>query len=254
MKRLALPIVVLFAFSAGWEALSRGLEIPAYLLPPPSAIGEAGWENGAALMKATGLTALGALLGLMVSACLGLLIALAFASSRTIKASFYPFAIFLQTVPIIAIAPLIVIWVGTGLQAIVLVSLIVSIFPIITASTTGLSRVDPQLLELFVVYRATRFQTFIKLRLPGALPYFITGLKTASGLAVIGAIIGEFFAGASDEKGLGTLILQWSGRLKTAELFAAVIASTLLGLAIFGGVSLVGELLLLQWRGREVEA
>ena len=119
----------------------------------------------------------------------------------------------------------------------------------------ALTRVDPQYLELFAMRDASRAQILLKLRLPGAVPYLVTGAKIASGLAVIGAIVGEFFAGyGAAGFGLGYLIVQSSGQLKTAELFAAIFACTLLGLLLFAAVSLLGELVLRRWRGRELEA
>jgi NitT/TauT family transport system permease protein len=125
----------------------------------------------------------------------------------------------------------------------------VSLFPIITNGTEGLTALDRNAVELFEVNNASRLQKLLKLRLPNSVPYFITGAKTSSGLSVIGGIVGEFFAGYGTEKfGLGYLIFQTSGQLKTADLFAAIIASTLLGLAIFGLVGLVGNLLLSRWK------
>ena len=247
------PLVVLFVVLATWEALVRALDVAPYLLPAPSAIGEALLEHSAELAKGTALTGLASVLGFASSLLLGALIAFAFSQSRLVQRSFYPYAIFLQTVPILAIAPLIVIWVGTGLGSVVLVAVIISLFPIITNGTTGLTRVDPGLLELFAIHNASRWQELVALRLPGSVPYFLAGAKVASGLAVIGAVVGEFFAGSDEYRGLGTIIIVTAGRLETAHLFAAVVASTVLGLALFGAVSLTGDAVLRRWRGRETE-
>lgn len=254
LRELAPPLVVLVALLATWEGLVRALEVAPYLLPAPSAIAASLADHREELLVATALTGLAALLGLAASLALGALVAFAFSQSRLVQRSLYPYAIFLQTVPILAIAPLIVIWVGTGLASVVLVAVIISLFPIITNGTTGLTRIDPGHAELFAIHNATRAQELLKLRLPGSIPYFLAGAKVSSGLAVIGAIVGEFFAGSDEHRGLGTVIIVTSGRLETAHLFAAVVASTLLGLALFGAVSLAGDAVLRRWRGRETDA
>lgn len=246
------PVLVFLAFLGLWQLACVALALPPYLVPTPVQVAGAARDHAGALARAAGLTASAALLGLLASLVLGGLVAVVFSQSRAAARSLYPYAIFLQTVPVVAVAPLIVVWFGTGLQSVVLTAVIVSVFPIVTNGTTGLVRVDPQLLELFAMSGATRLQVLLKLRLPGSIPYFVAGAKISSGLAVIGAIVGEFFAGFSaDELGLGTLILEASGRLRTAYLFAAILTSTLLGLLLFGAVALAGEAVLRRWRGRE---
>ena len=246
------PVLVFIAVLGLWQLACVAFALPPYLVPTPAAVAGAALDNAGALARAAGLTAAAALLGLAVSLVAGGLVAVLFSQSRVAARSLYPYAIFLQTVPVVAVAPLIVVWFGTGLQSVVLTAAILSVFPIITNGTTGLTRVDPQLLELFAMSDATRLQTLVKLRLPGSVPYFVAGAKISSGLAVIGAIVGEFFAGFSaDDLGLGALILEASGRLRTAYLFAAILTSTLLGLLLFGAVTLAGELVLRRWRGRE---
>lgn len=252
---VALPPLVLFAVVVAlWELASVALDLPPYLIPAPSAVARAALASGGALATSTALTAAGALVGLALSLVLGGLVALAFSHSRWVARAFYPYAIFLQTVPIVAIAPIIVLWFGTGFQSVALCALIVSIFPVITSATTGLGRVDPNLLELFQLYGASRRQILLKLRLPGAIPHVVSGARIAGGLAVIGAIVGEFFAGYGEGAyGLGYVIILSSGQLKTDLLFAAILASTLLGVATFVAVSLVGAAILRRWRGREID-
>jgi len=253
--RLLPPLVVFALVLLLWQLLCVALALPVYLVPSPARVAAAALAGAPALAAATALTAAAAVLGLLISLGLGTAIAVLFSQSRLLARSLYPYAIFLQTVPIVAVAPLIVIWFGTGLASVVLVSVMISLFPVITNGTTGLTRVDPQYLELFAMRDASRRQVLIKLRLPGAVPYIVTGAKIASGLAVIGAIVGEFFAGyGSAGHGLGYLILQTSGQLRTADLFAAILACTLLGLLLFAAVSLIGERVLRRWRGREHEA
>jgi NitT/TauT family transport system permease protein len=159
---------------------------------------------------------------------------LLFSQARWIRSSLYPYAIFLQTVPIVAIAPLVVIWCGPGFASIVLVSFVLSVFPVLSNGVEGMTRVDPQLLELFSLHNASPRQILLHLRLPHSVPYLVAGAKVASGLTVIGAIVGEFFAGyGTRHPGLGYLILQSAGQLRTELLFASVAASTLLGLFMF---------------------
>lgn len=249
LARAALPPLILFlAIALLWHAATALLRIPVFLLPGPVEVAREAAANGSRLISATALTALAALSGFCASLIIGCLIGFAFSQWPIVRNSCYPYAIFLQTVPIVAIAPLIIIWFGTGLQSVILVSFIVSLFPMITNATAGLTTLDRDLLALFRLYDASRWQTLTKLRLPAAVPFVIAGAKTSSGLSVIGAIVGEFFAGYGAEKyGLGYLITLTSGQLKTAYLFSAVLCSTLLGLVMFGAVSAVGNAVLNRW-------
>ncbi len=253
IKRAALvvlpPLLVFVIVLVVWHVLAVRLDVPAYVVPPPGRVLEAAGESGSKLVRATLLTGAAALGGLAISVIVGVIVAFAFSQSRIIQRALYPYAIFLQTVPIVAIAPVIVIWVGQDIRSVVLVAHIVSLFPIITNTTHGLTTVDRSLLELFQIHNASRIQVLLRLRFPNAIPDLMTGIKTSSGLSVIGAIVGEFFAGYSESsQGLGFLIQFWSGQLKTAELFAAIFASTLLGLAIFGATSLIGDSITSRWR------
>jgi len=149
----------------------------------------------------------------------------------------------------VAVAPLIVLWSGTGFRSVVIVSFIVSLFPVVTNGTAGLTAIDPDLIDLFQLHGASRWQTLVKLRLPSAVPSIVTGARTASGLAVIGTIVGEFFVGYDPSQwfGLGYLIQQASDQLKTDLLFGAVLLSTLLGLVVFLAVGGVGATILRRW-------
>jgi NitT/TauT family transport system permease protein len=243
----ALPPVVLFLVVLGvWQAVVRIWKVPAFLLPSPTDIGNAALENFGKLASATGITAAGAACGFGVSLTVGVLIALVFSQSAIIRRSFFPYAILLQTVPIVAIAPLIVLWSGTGFRSVVLVAFIVSVFPIITNATAGLTAIDPDLVDLFRLHNASRWQTLLKLRLPSAVPSTVTGAKTSSGLAVIGTIVGEFFVGydPSEHYGLGYLIQESTTQLKVDLVLCAVVLATVLGLLVFGAVNLVGALVL----------
>jgi NitT/TauT family transport system permease protein len=247
--KAALPPVALFLVLAGvWHVITRALQVPAYVLPGPLEVAREAVANGSSLIGASALTAVAALSGFCASLIIGCLIGFAFSQWPLVRSSCYPYAIFLQTVPIVAIAPLIIIWFGTGLQSVILVSFIVSLFPMITNATAGLTTLDRDLVALFRLYDASPWHMLIKLRIPAATPFVITGAKTSSGLSVIGAIVGEFFAGyGAEQYGLGYLITLTSGQLKTAYLFAAVLCSTLLGLIMFGAVNALGNAVLNRW-------
>ncbi len=257
--RLAAPPVGMFLlFLLAWRLYAGGLALggatilpgqPPYLVPTPGAVFTAARENAATLLSATLLTAAGALAGFLGSLLAGSLVACLFSQSVLIRRAAWPYAIFLQTVPIVAVAPLIILWFGHGFAGIATTAFIVSLFPIIANGTAGLTALDRSAVELFQVNNATRWQLLWKLRLPGAVPSFVTGAKTASGLSVIGGIVGEFFAGyGAGRFGLGYYIFQTSAQLKTAALFAAIIASTALGLVAFGVVGIIGDRIAGRWR------
>ena len=248
LKRSLPPLITLVIVLVVWHIAVRAFGIKAFLLPSPIEVAEAAWKKRVTLLQATGVTALAAIVGFLSSLLVGTATAFAFSQSRAIRSSGYPYAIFLQTVPVVAIAPLIVNWFGNGLHSVMIVAFIVSLFPIITNATTGMLAVDPDLLDLFRLHHASRWQVWTKLRLPGAVPHIMTGAKTSSGMSVIGAIVGEFFVGYGTKwVGLGYLIGHAQGQLKTSELLASVIASTLLGLTIFGLMTLISSTVLRRW-------
>ena len=243
------PILLLAVLVTIWETSVWQWKIPAYLLPAPSQVGRVAWLNRLILLKALGITGGAAFAGFLASLGIGFVVSLIFSQSEWIRRACYPYAIFLQTVPIVAIAPLIILWFGYGFQSVVVVSFMISLFPIITNGTAGLMRVDAGLLELFRLYRATAWQRLWKLRVPNAVPDFVTGAKTSSGLAVIGAIVGEFFVGfGSQAHGLGYYVILTSGQSKTDLLFASMFLCTTLGLLVFAGVNWVSSRVLKRWQ------
>lgn len=247
--RAALAPMAAFALSLVlWEAATRVLAIPVWLLPPPSAIATVAAREWAPLLSAALNTGRSVLVGFGLSTVVGVLAAILLSSSRLLERALSPYALFLQTVPIVAIAPLLVLWFGPGARAVSVSSFVVSLFPVIANTLAGLRSVEPPLRDLFRLYGARRLATLWKLELPAAMPSLFTGLRVASGLAVIGAITGEFVAGFSeDAAGLGILVLTAYRQLRTDLLFAAVLAATVLGLALFGAVSLTGSRLLRRW-------
>jgi NitT/TauT family transport system permease protein len=252
LRRALPPLVALALILGAWEGLARGLALPAFLVPPPSAVFLAALAGGGDLFRAALVTGRAALAGFVLSAVLGVLAAVVLASSRLLERALYPYTVFLQTVPIVAIAPLLAVWFGPGARAVTLSALIVSVFPVIANTLAGLRSVDPALRDLFRLYGAGKLATLVKLSLPAALPNIVTGLRVAGGLAVIGAIAGEWVAGFSeDAAGLGITVLAAYRQLRTDLLFAAVLSASLLGLGIFGAVNLTGYLLLRRWHPSE---
>src|SRR3954470_6701717 len=241
-----LPPALTFAVViALWEGAVRAFAVPKFLVPPPSSVLSAAWAERAALSGALLTTAQGAGLGFLLSASLGTSVGLVFSLSRWLERGLYPYALFLQTVPIVAVAPLLVLWFGPGLRAVAVSAFIVSVFPIIANTLAGLRSVDPRLSDLFRLYGAKLGDTVLKLRVPTAIPSMATGFKVASGLSVFGAIVGEFVAGFSEgNAGLGITVLSAYRQLRTDLLFAAVLLASLFGLSLFALVSSLSALLL----------
>jgi len=242
------PVVVTLFVLAAWQFGVWASGISNIVIPSPVEVWQALVRQAPQLLEACIQTATAALVGLFGSVVFGVSCAFAFSQSRLIRSAFYPYAILLQTVPIIAIAPIVVIAVDRGFYGVALISMIISIFPIITSTTTGLLQVDSNLLELFQLNSATRWQTLWKLRLPNSLPYLISGIRIAGGAAIVGAIVGEFFVGSS-LKGLGVLIERKKSGIHTDELYATVLVSTLLGITVFAIVTVAGEWILKRFFG-----
>lgn len=228
------------AVRAGW--------LPAYLVPAPSRVAKA-FAAERDLWHATWETAIASLAGFGLSAGAGLLIAIGLSSSRWIERTFYPYAVLFQTVPIIAIAPMLVIWIGFGTPTVITSAFIVSVFPVIANAINGLRSTDPALVDLFRLYGAGRLETLWKLRLPFALPAILTGLRVAGGLAVIGAIVGEFITGG----GLGSIIDASRTQQRVDKVFAVLLLASALGIALFGAVNLASWLTLRRWHASEKE-
>lgn len=248
------PLIVFGIVIAIWQACMIGFAIKPYLLPTPLAVAKAFVADAPILARAVLYTGSAAMMGFAGGLLVGTLIAFAFSQSPILRACGYPYFIFLQTVPIVAIAPLIVRWCGYGFQSVVFVSFILSLFPILSNGTQGLLEIDPDLLDLFRLNNSSRWQVLMKLRFPNAVPAILAGARTASGLSVVGAIVGEFFVGyGSKQFGLGYLINATNGQSQLDRLFAAVLTSTLFGIAIFGLVNLVSRTILRGWYDGPVE-
>lgn len=246
--RKAIPAAIPFlVVTLSLEWLVRAGWIKAFLVPPPSAVFHTMLTDWPELFAALAKTSAGALIGFALSAFFGIAIAVFLSSSRAIQEAFYPYAVFFQTVPIIAIAPLLVIWFGYGMRTVVASAFIVSIFPVIANTLDGILSTDPALRDLFRLYGASRVVTLWKLRVPAALPQILTGLRIAGGLAVIGAIVGEFIGG----QGLGSVIDIARTQQRTDKVFAAVLLASALGLFLFGLINILSRLVLRNWHVSE---
>jgi NitT/TauT family transport system permease protein len=250
MSRLKAAIPALIPFlvlTASLEIAVRLGWVRSYLIPAPSAVFRAMIESRDELAAAIATTSASALLGFLLSTVTGIAIAVFLSSSRAIQRAFYPYAVFFQTVPIIAIAPLLVIWFGYGMRTVVASAFVVSIFPVIANTLTGILSTEPALRDLFRLYGASTWTTLVKLRFPAALPQILTGLRVASGLAVIGAIVGEFIGG----QGLGSVVDVARTQQRVDKVFAAVLLASVLGLALFGMINLVSYWTLRRWHASE---
>jgi NitT/TauT family transport system permease protein len=253
--RFVAPAVVALAVIGVWQALTTAFDVPSYLVPSPAVVLRTLVTDHELLLRSLGVTLGIALAALTIAVVAGTLAALLFVQSRWIEMSLFPYAVLLQVTPIVAIAPLIIIWVHDAWTALVLCAVVVAIFPIISNTTLGLRSVDPGLLDFFRMARATRWQTLARLRVPSALPYFFGGLRIASGLALIGAVVAEFVAGTGGSgAGLAYQILLAGFQLNIPRLFAALVLIAATGIALFGITVFISRLALARWHESETDA
>lgn len=251
--RVFAPLLVGLAVLGAWHALVTLNDVPVYLVPSPVAVANALVADWPLLSASLLVTLRIALLALLLALILGVCIAFVFVQSRQVEMSLFPYAILLQVTPIVSIAPLIIIWVKDITLALVLCATMAALFPIISNTSQGLRSVDPGLLDLFRLNRASRWQTLIRLRIPSALPYFFAGLKVSSGLALIGTVVAEFVAGTGgSQSGLAYQILMAGINLNMPRLFAALFLITLSGVALFALSAWLAKLALRNWHESEV--
>jgi len=246
------PFALIALLLAAWEIACRAMGVPSYFLPPPSAIAGALATDWASLLRSAWNTLSMALVALLVASVLAQALALFVGLSPILERAVRPLAVVLQVTPVVAIAPLVLIWSGLDHagRAIVSLAAVVAFFPIFSGAVTGLKAADPDLERLFDLYGANRLQRLLRLRLPSAVPYLLEGHKVAAGLAVIGAVVAEFVAGSGGAQGLAWRILEAGNRLQTARMFAALVVLGLLG-AVLHAVLEAGERAGLRWwRGR----
>lgn len=245
----ALPAIVAVIVLAFWEWAVGYFEIAPFVLPAPSAIAQTFVRDWPSLAQSALVTLTITVEAFLWALVLAFLLAVLFAQSRTIERAFLPYAVTLQTTPVVAIAPLILIWVGpdNADRAVLILATIVAFFPILANTTLGLRSADPQLKELFALYGATRLQTLLRLQLPTALPYLLAGMKISGGLALIGAVVAEFVAGSGTSTGLAWRIIEASNRLQIAKMFAALALLSVMGIGIYALLSLLERQLLHRW-------
>jgi NitT/TauT family transport system permease protein len=253
LLRVVVPALVLGSVVLGWEVLVRVAQIPHYILPAPSRILATLIENFGSLAASWWFTLKITFGALLLAAGGGVLLATVFALSRSVERALFPLAIVLQVTPIVAIAPLILIYVESTTAALLICAWIVAFFPILSNTVIGLRAADPNLRDLFTLYRASRWQRLRWLLVPSALPYFIAGLKISGGLALIGAVVAEFAAGAAGrETGLASRILEASFRTDIPRMYAALLLVALTGVAIFLLFNLLSKWLLGRWHASEL--
>ena len=252
VRRLLYPALVAVALLSIWQALVVAFELPPYLVPSPALVARTLLVDGAVLGAALFTTVKVTLLAFIVATVVGVLISFAFVQSRSIETALFPYAVLLQVTPIVAVAPLIIIWIKDPTASMVLCAALVALFPVIANTTLGLRSVDPDLQSYFRLNHATRTQTLVRLRIPSALPYFFGGLRISSGLALIGAVVAEFVAGTGGASaGLAYQIMQSGFQLNIARMFAALLLISVTGVALFAGMAWLSRAALGSWHSSE---
>ena len=243
------PFFTFILLLCSWELVVSFQNIPKYILPAPTDIFSSILLNYEDLLLSTFITFRITILAFLVASFLAIFIAILFSQSKIIELSLYPIAVIFQVTPVVAIAPLILIWVGldNAEYAILILAIIVAFFPVLANTNLGIRSVEKNLSELFSLYEATRFKRLFKLQLPYALPFILTGMKTSIGLALIGAGVAEFVAGSGTSTGLAWRIIEAGNRLDVPKLFAALILLVVLGIILFLLMSLIEKLLLRRW-------
>ncbi|MBB5321154.1 ABC transporter permease [Marinobacter oulmenensis] len=246
--QVAAPLLVGALVLLMWQLAVMALEVPVYIVPSPVDIAQSLVNDFQSLFNALMMTLKVTFLAFAIAVVLGVAASLLFVQSKWIEISLFPYAVLMQVTPIVAIAPLIIIWVNDTTWALTICAVIVAIFPIISNTTLGLRSVDPNLLSMFRMYRAGRWQELVRLRIPSALPYFFGGLRISSGLALIGAVVAEFVAGTGGAKaGLAYTILQSGYKLEIPKMFAALILITLTGILLFALMVWLSDRALRNW-------
>jgi len=245
------PIFILCIFLIIWN-ISANYYNMQFLLPTPYSVLQTFLNEFEIIYQGGLITFREAFTGYIIAILIGVFIATIMSLSKILENSLYPYAILLQTVPIVAVAPLIVLWFGFEEKSVIIISLIISLFPIINSTLLGLKSTPKTLIELFQMHKSSKLKSFIKLRFPFAIPNIISGMKISAGLSVIGAIVGEFIIGSgSSSGGLGVQIIYAQANLETSLVIALIFTATFLGFAFFSAVSLIGYSFLHKWHESE---
>jgi len=252
LQPLLWPLAVALALLLMWQGLVQAFDVPVYLVPSPLRVAQALVEDAGLLFAALAVTIKVTMLAFLCATLLGVSIAFAFVQSRVLEAALFPYAVLLQVTPIVAIAPLIIIWVQDPTASLVICATLVALFPIIANTTLGLRSVNRGLLSYFRLQRASRWQTLVRLRIPSALPYFFGGLRISSGLALIGAVVAEFVAGTGGTgMGLAYQILQAGYQLNIPRMFAALFLIAVAGVLLFAVMAGLSRWALGGWHESE---
>jgi NitT/TauT family transport system permease protein len=252
--RVLLPVGVILAALVLWEVLVRVNQIPHYILPAPTLVAQTLVENFESLSQSWWFTIRTTFAALTLAVVGGVLLAMLFATSRLVASILWPFAVIMQVTPVVAIAPLLFIYFESATVVLMICTWIVSFFPILTNTVTGLRAAEPSLHELFTLYRATRWQRIRLLLLPSSLPYFLSGLRIAGGLSLIAAVGAEFVAGvAGKNTGLASRVMEASFRGETPKMFASLVLISVTGVAIFFLFEGLSRWLLGGWHATERE-
>lgn len=246
--RWTLPSLVLVLAIGAWQAYVTLAQVPHYILPSPLLIAQTLFSDWDVLWPAMQITGRLTFMALLLAVIGGLAIAVAFTQSKWVEMSLFPYAVILQVTPVVAIAPLLQIYMDSAFSAALLCAWIVAFFPILSNTTTGLKSADHNLQDLFSIYGATGWQRLRYLAAPSALPYFLSGLKIAGGLALIGAVVAEFVIGrAGTGLGLASTLLEASYRFNFGRLYAALVLISVMGVVIFALMSLISHFALCRW-------
>jgi NitT/TauT family transport system permease protein len=246
------PIALIALLLATWEFACRAMAVPTYFLPTPSAIATAIATDTPMLLRSAWTTLSTALVALVLCSAVATLLALVLSASPILEKAFKPIAVAVQVTPVVAVAPLVVIWAGLDHpeRAVVALAGIVAFFPVFSGALTGLKSADPDLERLFDLYGAGRWQRLFRLRLPAAVPFMLEGHKVAAGQAVIGAVVAEFVAGSGANQGLAWRILDAYNRLQTPTMFAALATLAVMGAVLYAIMQAIETAALRSWRGR----
>lgn len=252
LRKIIIPAFIAIVLLSTWQAFVTLGEIPEYIFPSPWLVVKTLYQDWGLLGHALMITLKITLLSFLLAIIVGVLVAFIFVQSRTIETAFFPYAVLLQVTPIVAIAPLIIIWINNTTLALVVCSMLVALFPIISNTTLGLRSVSPNLLAYFKLRRASRLQVLFRLRVPSALPYFFAALHIAAGLSLVGAVVAEFVAGAGgSDTGLAYQILQSGYQLNIPRMFAALTLISFTGVMLFSMMSLLSKSVIGSWHESE---
>jgi NitT/TauT family transport system permease protein len=248
-RQVLLPLLMGALFILAWYGIKYALHLPSFILPTPREIAAAAFRERATLAHGALVTASGAVLGFFLAAVVALALALIISLSPLIRLSVLPYILMLQMMPIVVKAPVIILWFGPGLPSTVAIAFLISFFPIVVSTTQGLISTDRNMVDLFRIGARHRWQEILWLRLPFALPYFLTGLRIAGSLAPMAAIAGEFFSGnsAGGTGGLGFLVVEYNSQMQISELFAAGFTACALGLIFYAIIAGLNWWLLRNW-------